>query len=408
MILQVISVRSIHSLLEEFYRERRRFMKKRVWIILSMAAICILLCFARTTDAKAEEENAESKIYNLNITVERNYDYAKQVLDLVNQERKKAGVGTVKMDEELTEAAMTRAMETTVDYDHGRANLLSMRTLISAIAMENIGCGRNTSKEIMDAWMNSKGHRYNILYNKWISVGIGCIKYKDTYFWVQLFSEKEPTGTIRSGQIKNEEKIEVSSKFLHLSSSNIVNNSMQGTLTLALSQPCVNWECFYFEPNTSSFTYESSNPSIATIDTYGKMTALKNGSTTITVYYAGTKDVAYRKTISCKVGAGTTVTSQPTRKPSVSNTSAPINTGKASSTQSHKVTYYCDVVFKKRNGERPIVKKVEKYTLLKKIKKPIKKGYTFLGWYTSDGKKFNFEKTIRSYTVLHAKWKKKK
>ena len=126
MILQVISVRSIHSLLEEFYRERRRFMKKRVWIILSMAAICILLCFARTTDAKAEEENAESKIYNLNITVERNYDYAKQVLDLVNQERKKAGVGTVKMDEELTEAAMTRAMETTVDYDHGRANLLSM------------------------------------------------------------------------------------------------------------------------------------------------------------------------------------------------------------------------------------------------------------------------------------------
>lgn len=395
-------------------------MKKKFMIVLSMAAVCILFCLARTTDVKAEEGTEENKIYNLNITVERNYDYAKQVLELVNQERIKAGVGTVKMDEELTEAAMIRAMETTVDYDHGRANLLSMRTLISAIAMENIGCARNTPEIIMNSWMNSEGHRYNILYNNWISVGIGCVKYKDTYFWVQLFSEKEPTGTIRSGQTKSEEKIEVSSKFLHLFSPNTANNAVQGTLTLELSQPCVNWEYFYFEPNASSFTYETSNPSIATIDISGTVTALKNGTTTVTAYYAGTKDVAYRQLLNCIVGTGSTSTvtpssvpttkptTKPANKPYVSPTSTPVTKEAVSSPRSYKVTYYCDVVFRKRNGERPTVKQVEKYTLLKKIKKPTKNGYTFQGWYTSDGKKFNFSKTIRSYTVLYAKWKKKR
>ena len=383
-------------------------MKKKFMIVLSMVAVCILFCLAKTTDVKAEEGTEENKIYNLNITVERNYDYAKQVLELVNQERIKSGVGTVKMDEELTEAAMIRAMEITVDYDHGRASLLPMKTLISVIAMENAGCARNTPEIIMNAWMNSEGHKRNILDTTWKSVGIGCIKYKDTYFWVQLFSQKEPTGTIRSGQTKNEETIKVSSKFLHLSSSNIVNNSIQGTLILALSQPCINFEYFYFEPNTSSFTYVSSDPSIAAIDTSGTVTTLKNGITTITAYYAGTNDVAYRQTISCTADIGTAAMPKSTNTPSASNSSSATNTGNVSSTQSYKVTYYCDVVFRKRNGERPTLKQVKSCSLLKKIKNPTKKGYTFQGWYTSNGKKFNFSKTIRSYTVLYAKWKKKK
>ena len=383
-------------------------MKKRIMIFLSMAAVCILFCLARTTDAKAEDGTEENKIYDLNITVERNYDYAKEVLELVNQERQKAGVGTVQMDEELTEAAMVRAMETTVAYSHGRTNGLPMRTLVSVVAMENIGCARNTPEIIMDAWMSSEGHRYNILYSNWNSVGIGCIKYKDTYFWVQLFSRKEPTGTVKSGQETSEESIEVSSEFLDLLAPNVTDNPVEETITIELSQPCIGWEYFYFEPNASSFTFESSDPDVATIDASGTITVLKNGSTTITAYYAGTSDVAYSQTINCKVGTGTTTTT-PTNKPSASPTSKPSEHEKetVSSTHSYKVTYYCDVVFRKRNGERSVVKHVKKNTTVKKIKNPKRKGYVFKGWYTAKGKKFNFSKKITSRTVLYAKWKKK-
>lgn len=403
-------------------------MKKKFMIVLSMVAVCILFCLARTTDVKAEEGTEENKIYNLNITVERNYDYAKQVLELVNQERIKAGVGTVKMDEELTEAAMTRSKEITAVYAHARTNFLSMRTLVPVIVMENAGCARNTPQEIMDAWMNSDGHKRNILDSSWKSVGIGCIKYKDTYFWIQLFSQKEPTGTLRSGYTTNVESIEVSSRFLHLSSENLANNSVLKTCALALSQPCEDWEAFIFEPNADSFTFQSSNPSVAAINSEGTISVLKDGTTTITAYYVGTNDVAYSKTITCKVGSTSTIkpsstpfikaTTKPsntpattrscTTKPPVSPTSTPIKTDAVSSSHSYKITYYCEVVFRKKNGERPTVKRVEKYTLLKKIKKPTKNGYTFQGWYTADGKKFNFSKTIRSYTVLYAKWKKKK
>ena len=359
-----------------------------------MAAVCILFCLARTTDAKAEDGTEENKIYNLNITVERNYDYAKEVLELVNQEREKAGVGTVQMDEELTEAAMVRAMETTVAYSHGRTNGLPMRTLVSVVAMENIGCARNTPEIIMDAWMSSEGHRYNILYSNWNSVGIGCIKYKDTYFWVQLFSRKEPTGTVKSGQETSEESIEVSSEFLDLLAPNVTDNPVEETITIELSQPCIGWEYFYFEPNASSFTFESSNPGIATIDASGTITVLKNGSTTITAYYAGTSDVAYSQKVTCSLDNG-----------SSKNTSSQNTVTSPSS--SYKVDYYCDVIFRKKNGQRPVIKQVKKNTTVKKIKDPKRKGYVFKGWYTSKGKKFNFSKKITSRTVLYAKWKKK-
>lgn len=404
-------------------------MKKKILMFLSMAAVCVLFCLARTTDAKAEEGTGENKIYDLNITVERNYDYAKQVLELVNQERIKAGVDTVKMDEELTEAAMVRAMETTVVYAHGRTNSKPMRTLTSVIAMENAGCARSTSEEIMDAWMNSDGHKRNILDASWKSVGIGCIKYKDTYFWTQLFSEKEPTGTLKSGYTTNSETIEVASKFLHLTSKNLTSSLVKGTTSLALSQPCKNWEAFIFEPNANSFTFQSSNPCVATINSSGTISVLKDGTTTITAYYAGTQDVAYSKTINCKVGTTSTVkpssspsvksTTKPdntsviikpsaTTKPTASPTTKPIKTNVVASSCSYTITYYCDVVFRKKNGERPTVKQVEKHTTVHKIRKPYKKGYTFLGWYTNEGKKFNFSKKIHAYTVLYAKWKRRK
>lgn len=392
-------------------------MKKKFMIVLSMAAVCILFCLARTTDVKAEEGTEENKIYNLNITVERNYDYAKQVLELVNQERIKAGVGTVKMDEELTEAAMIRAIETTVLYAHSRPNYTPTMTVCSVFAQENLAAGKTTPDAAMVSWMASEGHRSNILNKSWNSVGIGCIKYRDNYYWIQMFSEKEPTGIVPYGIKYGNENIEVSSKYLSLTCANI-DTAIKGIATIMLSQPCIDGEILCFEPNPSSFTFASSNSSVATIDASGTITTKGNGTTTITAYYTGTKDVAYSRTINCTVGTALTVTpssvptikptTKPTNKPYVSPVSTPVTKEAVSSPRSYKVTYYCDVVFRKRNGERPTVKQVEKYTLLKKIKKPKKNGYTFQGWYTSDGKKFNFSKTIRSYTVLYAKWKKKR
>ena len=54
-------------------------------------------------------------------------------------------------------------------------------------AGENIAMGQRTPKEVMNAWMNSKGHRENILNTSFDTIGVGCYEENGTYHWVQLF-----------------------------------------------------------------------------------------------------------------------------------------------------------------------------------------------------------------------------
>jgi uncharacterized protein YkwD len=58
-------------------------------------------------------------------------------------------------------------------------------------AGENIAAGQKTAEEVMDGWMNSEGHRANILNPDFTHIGIGYVQGGDygTY-WTQLFIQK--------------------------------------------------------------------------------------------------------------------------------------------------------------------------------------------------------------------------
>ena len=60
---------------------------------------------------------------------------------------------------------------------------------ISYIAAgENIAYGQKTPSEVMNAWMNSSGHRANILNANFTEIGVGMVKKADgTPYWVQMF-----------------------------------------------------------------------------------------------------------------------------------------------------------------------------------------------------------------------------
>ena len=56
-------------------------------------------------------------------------------------------------------------------------------------AGENIAWGQKTPEQVMEAWMNSDGHRANILNAKFTKIGVG--QYRDAAgrnYWVQLFT----------------------------------------------------------------------------------------------------------------------------------------------------------------------------------------------------------------------------
>lgn len=120
-----------------------------------------------------------------------NYTYAFEVLKLVNQERAKKKLSALSMDKELLDAAMTRAHETTIYFSHTRPNSLDCFSISSKMEGENIAVGQYDPKSVMNSWMNSSGHKANILNKEAKSIGIGVTKIDGTYYWVQCFSSSK-------------------------------------------------------------------------------------------------------------------------------------------------------------------------------------------------------------------------
>ena len=123
------------------------------------------------------------------ITGYESYSEAYKVLNLVNKERASRGLQALVMDQDLMDAAMQRAAETVVLFDHTRPSGYSCFTVTSKAFGENIAYGSMPyygAEEIMDGWMNSEGHRANIL-GDYETIGIGCFQYEGVALWVQLF-----------------------------------------------------------------------------------------------------------------------------------------------------------------------------------------------------------------------------
>lgn len=134
-----------------------------------------------------------------------NYDYAAEVLELINKERAAAGLDPVSYNETLASHAQQRAAEIDVLFAHDRPNgrgFVDCLLSISAGFGENIAGGFISPEDVMEGWMNSPGHRSNILDSKWTSVGIGCYYYDGSYRWVQIFSDMEPSGTASTGVVQ--------------------------------------------------------------------------------------------------------------------------------------------------------------------------------------------------------------
>ena len=127
------------------------------------------------------------------ITVEGTFDYNKafEVLNLVNEQRKANGLSGLKMDEQLLEDAMVRAAEQIITFGHDRPTGLTCFSINNNMGGENAAAGVNTPQSVMSMWMNSSGHKANILNSSFNYTGIGVVsssKYGKIY--VQLFIGK--------------------------------------------------------------------------------------------------------------------------------------------------------------------------------------------------------------------------
>ena len=114
---------------------------------------------------------------------------AQEVFKLVNTERMKAGLQPYKYDLRLEKAAMVRAKEIAVKFSHIRPDGRNSSTAVSEAGAgcpsgENIGMGTSSAPEIMQAWMDSPGHKIAILSKSSTHIGVG---YYEGH-WVHVFS----------------------------------------------------------------------------------------------------------------------------------------------------------------------------------------------------------------------------
>lgn len=150
-----------------------------------------------TTASQAEKKIQQGVSQELYDVKQCYHEYILQVVSLVNQEREKEGLAPLLYDEQLTYAAMQRSYEMAKNnyLAHTRPNGESCFSVMGEYnityewAGENIAYGQNTPNYVVYRWMNSAGHKANILHTEFTKIGIGIVPDAKGYlYWTQLFA----------------------------------------------------------------------------------------------------------------------------------------------------------------------------------------------------------------------------
>ena len=115
---------------------------------------------------------------------------AEEAFALVNQKRSENGIAPLTWNESLYNLACTRAQEATISWSHTRPNGVDVNTSIHELGFSGVGenLGRyGTAENVVNGWMNSDGHRMNMLDSDWIYGAIGCYVTNGKCYWSNLF-----------------------------------------------------------------------------------------------------------------------------------------------------------------------------------------------------------------------------
>lgn len=265
----------------------------------------------------------------INISGTRDYKKAFEVLAIVNEKRKANGRSALTMDNGLLETAMVRAGEQAVLFSHTRPDGSSCFTANADMVAENVAIGQNSASSVMTSWMNSEGHKENILLEDAKTIGIGCFYINGVYTWVQCFGTKSssepakerPNQSITQaisiprdtfGEAEESSGIiwgdrdEYTYKISAVTDQSKFEPGKTTQVRLMLTNPGFNSRVPFSGSNTS---WSSSNTSVAKTDGKGNVSFVGSGSVTITgktkYYQASVKLTAAHTAVTDKAVAPT-------------------------------------------------------------------------------------------------------
>lgn len=246
-----------------------------------------------SANAKIEENFA-----TVTVSSQEYYSEAFEVLELVNEEREKEGLSALTMDRDLLEAAMLRGSELGLCFGHIRPINEDCFTACDKMYGENIAAGQGSAAAVMDSWMNSEGHRGNILKEDYQSIGIGAVIINDVPYWVQCFGFDEADSVSEGAYTDSAafRDIQFAPDFEELDYGISIDRTTLDVGETASVQ-------FYFNNGFSTTTiepeylgYQTSDNLVCTVSD-GEIKAVGSGSADITVSLPKSPDVAFSNTI---------------------------------------------------------------------------------------------------------------
>lgn len=149
-----------------------------------------------TTSQPAQQPTTTTEPTQTTQTTSTLSAYEQKVVDLTNQERAKNGLAALKVDTALSKVAREKSLDMSNNgyFSHTSPtygspfDMMKQFGISYQYAGENIAMGQRTPEEVVQAWMNSEGHRKNILSANFNYIGVGYVETGN--YWTQMFIGK--------------------------------------------------------------------------------------------------------------------------------------------------------------------------------------------------------------------------
>ncbi|UOQ91985.1 CAP domain-containing protein [Halobacillus shinanisalinarum] len=145
----------------------------------------------KTEQPAQAQENKQQSAENSSVSA-----FAKKVVELTNAERAQEGLAPLELDVELSKVAKDKSLDMQQNdyFSHTSPtygspfDMMKQYGIDYKTAGENIAMGQTTPEQVVQGWMNSQGHRENIMNPSFTHIGVGYAEQGN--YWTQMFIGK--------------------------------------------------------------------------------------------------------------------------------------------------------------------------------------------------------------------------
>lgn len=298
-----------------------------------LTALLLLCCLLFTSIPFASAASKKSTNLTVSFTAQTYQNRAREVLKELNKIRKEEGLPELVMTGDLEKAAIQRAGELFVLFDHIRPDMSDYDTIIDEydslapceVSTECIAAGYSKAEETYLDWYTSS---FDAITDPDFShAGVGCVYMKDSeneYYWTLLltgfpedYNGKEAGKATKAGASKSL-KVEIGKDmYTHADNSHKrfelrcadVNLKSKSTATLTVNL-YDRYDVKIGKCANEDLKFKSSNTSLFTVSAEGEVKRKKSGSGTLTITAPGLEDL--KVDVTCGSGGSSSASSSST------------------------------------------------------------------------------------------------